>query len=89
MPSDFRSHKESPAWILGAGRMDPFMTSPIKHYPYIDELIDHCKRLLVACSWPNRNIPEIPMLRTYRGIICTVLTTASRKRRQSIPYTHC
>lgn len=54
MPSDFRSHKESPAWILGAGRMDPFMTSPIKHYPYIDEVIDHCKRLLVACSWPNK-----------------------------------
>ena len=54
MPSHFRSLKEGPGWILGAGRIDPFMTSPIKHCPYMDEFIDHCKRLLVACSWLNR-----------------------------------
>jgi hypothetical protein len=33
----------SPLTILGAGRIDPFQSYPIKTQPYMHQLVDHCK----------------------------------------------
>lgn len=39
-----RSPNELPGSILGAGRIDPFMSYAVQHHLYVDEFIDHCKR---------------------------------------------
>jgi hypothetical protein len=35
--------QSSPFTILGAGRVDPFQSYPIKAEPYMHQLVDHCK----------------------------------------------
>jgi hypothetical protein len=38
----------SPQTILGAGRLDPFQSFPIKTSCYMQKLVDYCKRILTV-----------------------------------------
>jgi len=48
-PSIPNDGRVSPLTILGAGRVDPFDSLPIKSQPYIYKLLDYCKILLFIC----------------------------------------